>query len=86
MAGLLAQVHDSIAACWDTACAAEVGKAVGTTALERVVDALYRFIAEAPDAMRAMCILRFATIRPGVGIPQQCRKVHGTAPRRTTLD
>jgi len=75
-AGLLAQVHDSIAACWIRRVQAEVGKAVGTTALERVVDALYRFIAEAPDAMRAMCILRFATIDPASEYRSNVAKVH----------
>jgi AcrR family transcriptional regulator len=75
-AGLLAQVHDSIAASWIQRVQAEVGKAVGTTALERVVDALYRFIAEAPDAMRAMCILRFATIDPASEYRSNVAKVH----------
>jgi AcrR family transcriptional regulator len=75
-AGLLAQVHDSIAASWIQRVQAQVGKAIGTAALDRVVDALFRFIAEAPDAMRAMCILRFAPIDPAAEYRGNVAKVH----------
>jgi AcrR family transcriptional regulator len=75
-AGLLAQVHDSIATSWIQRVQAEVGKAIGTAALDRVVDALFRFIAEAPDAMRAMCILRFAPIDPASEYRGNVAKVH----------
>src|SRR5690349_499331 len=43
-AGLLAHVHDSIAAEWLRRVQAVVGRATGVAALQRVTDALYKFI------------------------------------------
>src|SRR6266436_1372700 len=53
-AGLLAHVHDTVARHWIERVQMEVGSRVGVAALERVVKALYGFIAEAPDEIRAM--------------------------------
>jgi AcrR family transcriptional regulator len=63
-AGLLAHVHDTVASHWVERVQLRVGKAVGVGALERVVDALYEFIAEAPDEIRALYLLRYASIDP----------------------
>ncbi|SRR5581483_5216112 len=63
-AGLLAHVHDTIASHWIERVQSRVGEATGVQALERVVDALYEFIAEAPDELRALYLLRYASIDP----------------------
>ncbi|HVO49050.1 MAG TPA: TetR/AcrR family transcriptional regulator [Steroidobacteraceae bacterium] len=63
-AGLLAHVHDAIAAHWIEWVQSRVGDATGVQALERVVDALYEFIVEAPDELRALYLLRYASIDP----------------------
>lgn len=63
-AGLLAHVHDSIAAEWLRRVQAVVGRATGVTALQRVTDALYEFIVDEPQGLRAMYLLRYASIDP----------------------
>jgi AcrR family transcriptional regulator len=64
-AGLLAHVHDTIAAEWLRHVQAVVGRATGVTALQRVTDALYQFMLDEPKALRAMYLLRYASIDPG---------------------
>ena len=64
-AGLLAQVHDTVAAEWILRVKLAVGGRSGVAALECVVDALYSFIEERPDNIRAMYLLRYASIDPG---------------------
>ena len=63
-AGLLAHVHDSVVADWIGRVQAAVGNATGIDALGRVVEALYGFIEEQPDEIRAMYLLRYASIDP----------------------
>lgn len=63
-AGLLAHVHDSVADRWRAHVERVVGRATGIGALQRVTDALSSFIAEQPDALRAMYLLRYASIDP----------------------
>jgi len=63
-AGLLGHVHDTVASHWIVRVQAKVGVATGVNALERVVDALYEFIAEAPAELRALYLLRYASIDP----------------------
>lgn len=63
-AGLLAHVHDTIASHWIERVQSRVHQATGVAALERVVDALYEFIADAPDELRALYLLRYASIDP----------------------
>jgi len=63
-AGLLAHVHDTVASHWIERVQTKVGAATGVNALERVVDALYEFIVEAPDELRALYMLRYASIDP----------------------
>lgn len=75
-AGLLAHVHDSVAKSWIERVQKLVGKRVGVVALERVVDALCDFIVEAPDEIRAMYLLRYASIDPGTGYRGNVAKVH----------
>lgn len=64
-ARLLAHVHDTAVADWIARVQQVVGERSGIEALERVVDALYGFIAEEPDEIRAMYLLRYASIDPG---------------------
>lgn len=64
-AGLLAYVHDTVMADWIRRVQQAVGDSIGLEALHRVVDALYGFIAEEPDEIRAMYLLRYASIDPG---------------------
>jgi AcrR family transcriptional regulator len=64
-ARLLAHVHDTAVADWIARVQQVVGERTGIQALERVVDALYEFIAEEPDEIRAMYLLRYASIDPG---------------------
>jgi len=63
-AGLLAHVHDSVAAEWLRHVDSFVGEAVGIEALQRVTDALYDFIVNEPEELRAMYLLRYASIDP----------------------
>lgn len=64
-AGLLAHVHDSVAAEWLGYVQAAVGRATGVAALQRLTDALYKFIVDEPKRLRAMYLLRYASIDPG---------------------
>ena len=64
-AGLLAYVHDTVVTEWISRVQQAVGDACGLVALHRVVDALYGFIAEEPDEIRAMYLLRYTSIDPG---------------------
>ncbi|WP_428266085.1 TetR/AcrR family transcriptional regulator [Haliangium sp.] len=63
-AGLLAHVHDSVAANWRQRVQAKVGKATGVEALQRVTDTLYQFMVDQPADLRAMYLLRYASIDP----------------------
>jgi AcrR family transcriptional regulator len=63
-AGLLAHVHDSVAEQWLRHVSGFVGESTGITALQRVTDALYDFIVEEPEELRAMYLLRYASIDP----------------------
>jgi len=63
-AGLLAHVHDSVAAEWRQRVVAKVGKATGVRALQRVTDVLYQFMVDQPEDLRAMYLLRYASIDP----------------------
>jgi AcrR family transcriptional regulator len=75
-AGLLAYVHDTVARHWIERVQMEVGSRVGVAALERVVKALYGFIAEAPDEIRAMYLLRYASIDPAAEYRANVARVH----------
>jgi AcrR family transcriptional regulator len=75
-AGLLAHVHDTVARHWIERVQAKVGSRVGVAALERVVKALYGFIAEAPDEIRAMYLLRYASIDPAAEYRANVARVH----------
>ncbi|NVB42585.1 TetR/AcrR family transcriptional regulator [Pseudenhygromyxa sp. WMMC2535] len=63
-AGLLAHVHDSVAAQWLEHVERWVDGASGIAALQRVADALYDFIVHEPEELRAMYLLRYASIDP----------------------
>lgn len=74
--GLLAHVHDTVAGEWIARVQAAVGDRIGVEALERVVDALCRFIADAPDELRAMYLLRYGSIDPASEYRANIAKVH----------
>ncbi|MGB0210745.1 TetR/AcrR family transcriptional regulator [Algiphilus sp.] len=75
-AGLFAHVHDTVMADWIARVHEAVGAAVGLDALQRVVDALYGFIAEAPDEIRAMYLLRYASIDPSAEFRASVARAH----------
>jgi AcrR family transcriptional regulator len=75
-ARLLAYVHDSVAVHWLQHVQEQVGEAIGIEALERVTDALDIFIAEEPDEIRAMYLLRYASIDPASEYRANVAKVH----------
>ncbi|WP_051361799.1 TetR/AcrR family transcriptional regulator [Solimonas soli] len=75
-ARLLASLHDTFVADWIARVQHAVGDRNGVEALDRVVDALYGFVAEAPDEMRAMYLLRYASIDPGADFRTNVAKAH----------
>ncbi|MDB5967729.1 MAG: TetR family transcriptional regulator [Hydrocarboniphaga sp.] len=75
-ARLLAQVHDVAMADWIRRVQQAVGDRNGADALVCVIDALYGFIAEEPDEMRAMYLLRYASIDPGSEFQANVAKAH----------
>lgn len=79
--GLLAYVHDTVAHDWIQRVQASVGNAVGIRALFRVVDVLQSLLEESPDALRAMYMLRYASIDPGAQYQANVAKVHAAQRR-----
>ncbi|EYF07496.1 Transcriptional regulator, TetR family [Chondromyces apiculatus DSM 436] len=75
-AGLLTHVHDSVAAEWLRRVEALVGDATGIAALQRVTDALYEFIRDQPEELRAMYLLRYASIDPSAEYRANVAKVN----------
>lgn len=75
-AGLLGYVHDTVADGWIQRVKAAVGDRTGTEALLRVIDALHGFIVEAPEDIRAMYLLRYASIDPGCEYRGNVSRVH----------
>ena len=75
-AGLLAYVHDTVATQWTAHVKDAVGDSVGMAALQRVIDAVYSYVEEEPDAMRAMYLLRYASIDPSSEYRANVFKVH----------
>jgi AcrR family transcriptional regulator len=75
-AGLLAHVHDSVAAEWLRRVQKVVDGATSITALQRVTDALYQFIVEEPEELRAMYLLRYASIDPSAEYRANVAKVN----------
>lgn len=75
-AGLLAHVHDSVAAAWLRRVQTVVAGATGIVALQRVTEALYQFIVEEPQELRAMYLLRYASIDPSAEYRANVAKVN----------
>jgi AcrR family transcriptional regulator len=75
-AQLLAHVHDTVARHWIERVQTEVGSTVGVAAFERAVTALYSFVEEAPDEIRAMYLLRYASIDPSAEYRAHVAKTH----------
>lgn len=75
-AGLLAHVHDAVAAHWIGRMREVVADAVGVEALERAIDALEELIIVAPDEIKAMYLLRYASIDPAAEYRANVAKVH----------
>lgn len=75
-AGLLAHVHDSVAAEWLRRVQTVVAGATGIVALQRVTEALYQFIVEEPEELRAMYLLRYASIDPSAEYRANVAKVN----------
>lgn len=75
-ARLFAHVHDTAMADWISRVQSAVGDSTGAEALSHVVDALYGFIEEEPDEMRAMYLLRYASIDPSADFRTSVAKAH----------
>jgi len=80
-AKLLAHVHDTAMADWIERVQQAVGNRNGVAALTCVIDALYGFIAEEPDEMRAMYLLRYASIDPSSEFQGNVAKAHNAQRR-----
>lgn len=75
-ARMLASLHDKVVEEWIARVQKAVGDRTGVDALHRVVDALYGFIKEAPGEMRAMYLLRYASIDPGAEFRTSVAQAH----------
>lgn len=75
-AGLLAHVHDTVMADWIDGVKVAVGETTGLAALIKIVDVLYGLLAEQPDEIRAMYLLRYASIDPGAEFRTNVAKAH----------
>lgn len=75
-AGLFAYVHDTVAAEWIARVHSAVGDNIGVPALERAIEALHGFIRDEPDDIRAMYLLRYASIDPSAEYRANVAKVH----------
>ena len=75
-ARLLALVHDKAVTHWIARVKKAVGPRIGVQALERVVDALYGFIVEEPHEIRAMYLLRYASIDPSAEFRANVARAH----------
>jgi AcrR family transcriptional regulator len=80
-AGLLAHIHDTVAADWIARVQRAVGDRVGVEALESVISALSDFMAEAPGDLRAMYLLRYSSIDPAFEFRTNIAKVHSAQKR-----
>lgn len=74
--GLLAQVYDAAVRHWIQRVAREVGDSDGLTALLRIADALHGFLLESPNEIRAMYLLRYSSIDPGVDYRDNVVRTH----------
>ena len=75
-AGLLAYVHDTVADAWILRVQDAVGTSTGIDALQRVIDALHGFLIDDPDEIRAMYLLRYASIDPASEYRANVAKTH----------
>lgn len=75
-AGLLAYVHDTVAAEWIERVKSAVGASTGIDALLRVIDALHGFLVDDPNDIRAMYLLRYASIDPASEYRANVAKTH----------
>ncbi len=75
-ARLLAYVHDVAVADWIDRVQQAVGDRCGGDALSRIVDALHAFLREEPDEIRAMYLLRYASIDPSAEFRTSVARAH----------
>jgi AcrR family transcriptional regulator len=75
-ARLFAHVHDTAIAHWVARVQAHVGERNGADALCRVIDAVYGFITDEPDEIRAMYLLRYGSIDPSSEYQANVAKAH----------
>lgn len=80
-AGLLAYVYEQVNAHWRERVQQAVGDATGIDALQRGLDALYGYVNEEPDEIRAMHLLRYASIDPGSDYRANVEKAHAAQRR-----
>jgi AcrR family transcriptional regulator len=75
-ARLFGHVHDTVMADWIGRVQAAVGDSVGIAALNRVVDVLLELLQAQPDEIRAMYLLRYASIDPGAEFRANVARAH----------
>jgi AcrR family transcriptional regulator len=75
-AGLFAYVHDTVAADWIARVQSAAGDNIGVAALRKAIEALHGFIRDEPDEIRAMYLLRYASIDPSAEYRANVAKVH----------
>ena len=80
-AGLLAYVYEHVNAHWLARVQQAVGEEIGIAALQRGIDALYGYVNEEPDEIRAMHLLRYASIDPGSDYRANVEKAHAAQRR-----
>jgi AcrR family transcriptional regulator len=75
-ARLFGHVHDTVMADWIGRVQAAVGDSVGIAALNRVVDVLLELLQAQPDEIRAMYLLRYASIDPSAEFRANVARAH----------
>lgn len=75
-ARLFGHVHDTVMADWIGRVQSAVGESVGIEALNRVVDVLLELLQAQPDEIRAMYLLRYASIDPGAEFRANVARAH----------
>lgn len=75
-ARLFAHLHDKAVKDWIARVQQAVGDRSGYEALERAIGALYGFIVEEPDEIRAMYLLRYASIDPAADFRANVARAH----------
>lgn len=75
-ARLFGHVHDTVMADWIARVQAAVDEASGIDALHKIVEVLYSLLEAQPNEIRAMYLLRYASIDPGAEFRANVARAH----------